>query len=86
MVALLLAARDAVRRLKAKAPLAEPVRVVIAHGRYTLAETLTFTADDSGTENCPIVYEAAPGAQPGDLRRPGGDGLEGTWRGNLEGH
>jgi hypothetical protein len=58
------AARDAVRRLKAKAPLAEPVRVVIAGGRYTLAETLVFTADDGGTEKCPVVYEAAPGAQP----------------------
>ena len=58
------AARDAVRRLKAKGPLAEPVRVVIAEGRYTLAETLTFTADDGGTEKCPVVYEAAPGAQP----------------------
>ena len=48
------AARDAVRRLNAKGPLAEPVRVVIAEGRYTLAETLTFTADDSGTEKCPV--------------------------------
>ena len=58
------AARDAVRRLKAKGPLGEPVRVVIAEGRYTLGEALTFTADDGGTEKCPIVYEAAPGAQP----------------------
>jgi hypothetical protein len=63
-LASLSAARDAVRRFKTKAPLAEPVRVVIAEGRYTLAETLTFTADDGGTEKCPVVYEAAPGAQP----------------------
>jgi hypothetical protein len=58
------AARDAVRRLKAKAPLAEPVRVVLAEGRYTLVQTLTFTADDGGTEKYPVVYEAAAGAQP----------------------
>jgi hypothetical protein len=58
------AARDAVRRWKARAPLAEPVRVVIAEGRYTLGEPLTFTPDDGGTEQCPVVYEAAPGAHP----------------------
>jgi hypothetical protein len=58
------AARDAVRRLKAKGPLVEPVRVVIAAGRYALSETLTFTAEDGGTEKCPVVYEAAPDARP----------------------
>jgi hypothetical protein len=58
------AARDAVRRLKAMGPLVEPVRIVIAEGQYTLAETLVFTADDGGTEKCPVIYEAAPGAQP----------------------
>ena len=52
------------RRLQAKAPLREPVRVVVADGRYTLPETLTFSPDDSGSENCPIVYQAAPGASP----------------------
>ena len=62
-VASLPAARDAVRRFKAKAPLAEPVRVLIAEGRYTLEETLTLTADDGGTEKCPVVYEAAPAAR-----------------------
>ena len=57
-------ARDAVRRLKAKTPLNEPVHVVIADGRYAIQETVTFTPDDSGTENCPITYAAAPGARP----------------------
>ena len=57
-------ARDAVRRLKAQSPLREPVRVVVADGHYAMQGTLTFTPDDSGTENCPIVYEAAPGAGP----------------------
>jgi len=55
-------ARDAVRRLKTKGPLSESVHVLLADGRYTLKDTLTFTPEDSGTEKCPIVYEAAPGA------------------------
>ncbi|HID07454.1 MAG TPA: right-handed parallel beta-helix repeat-containing protein, partial [Armatimonadetes bacterium] len=57
-------ARDAVRRLKAKQGLTKPVRVIIADGKYTLTEPLTFTPEDSGTERCPISYEAAPGAKP----------------------
>jgi hypothetical protein len=63
-LASLAGARDAVRRLKTKSPLSEPMHVVIADGRYTLPETLTFAPDDSGTENCPISYEGAPGARP----------------------
>jgi len=63
-LASLAGARDALRRLRAKGPLGEPVRVVIADGRYALAETLTFTPDDNGAEKYPIIYEAAPGAAP----------------------
>jgi hypothetical protein len=63
-LASLAGARDAVRRLKAKSPLTEPVRVVVAEGRYTLNETLTLTPDDSGAEERPISFEAAPGAKP----------------------
>lgn len=63
-LASLAAARDAVRRLKATTPLTEPVRVVIADGRYVLNEPLTFTSDDSGTDKFPIAYEAAPDANP----------------------
>src|SRR5512137_807023 len=62
-LASLAGARDAVRGLKTKSPLSEPVHVVIADGRYALPETLTFAPDDSGTENCPISYEGAPGAR-----------------------
>jgi len=57
-------ARDAVRRLKAAGPLTEAVRILVADGTYALAETLTFSPEDSGTEAAPITYEAAPGAQP----------------------
>lgn len=63
-LASLAGARDAVRRWKAKLPLNEAVHVVIAEGRYQLQEPLIFTPADSGTENSPITYAAAPGAQP----------------------
>jgi hypothetical protein len=57
-------ARDAVRRLKAQAPLTEPVRVLFADGVYPVRGPVAFTPEDSGTEACPITYEAAPGATP----------------------
>ena len=63
-VASLQGARDAVRRLKAKGPLAEPVRVLVAAGTYPLTETLVLTPEDSGTEKCPIAYEGAAEAGP----------------------
>ena len=63
-LATLAAARDAVRKLKARGPLTEPVRIVVAQGVYSLPETLVLTPADSGTPTCPISYEAAPGATP----------------------
>jgi hypothetical protein len=57
-------ARDAVRALKARGPLTEPVRVSIADGTYPMVEPVQFTPADSGTAECPITYEAAPGAKP----------------------
>ena len=49
------AARDAIRALKAKGPLAEPVRVVVADGVYRMSEPLVFTPEDSGTEKSPVT-------------------------------
>ncbi len=63
-IASLAGARDAVRRLKSQGPLTEPVRVVVADGTYTLTEPFVLTTRDSGTEKCPITYEAAAGAKP----------------------
>ena len=63
-LASLAGARDAIRTMKGSEPLAAPVRVLFADGVYPMLETVTFTADDSGTETCPITYEAAPGAKP----------------------
>ncbi len=62
-LASLAGARDAVRRLKAGG-LPEPVTVLIADGTYTLSEPVVFEPADSGNENCPITYRAAPGARP----------------------
>ncbi len=58
------AARDAVRELKAKAPLTEPVHVEIAAGVYTMTKPLVLSAEDSGLDDAPVIYEAAPGARP----------------------
>jgi len=63
-VASLTGARDAVRRLRAEGPLKEPVRVIVADGTYSLSGPLIFTPQDSGTERCPVSYQAAPGARP----------------------
>ena len=57
-------ARDAVRRLKAQGALSEAVYIVIGTGRYVMAEPVVFTAADSGTQQCPVIYEAAKGAKP----------------------
>ena len=57
-------ARDAVRELKEKGPLEGAVRVIIEKGTYFLSEPILFTPRDSGIEDAPVVYEAAPGARP----------------------
>ncbi|MDZ7617912.1 MAG: hypothetical protein U1E05_12985, partial [Patescibacteria group bacterium] len=80
-------ARDAVRALKSKQPLATPVRVLFADGVYPALETVTFTVEDSGTEACPITYEAAPGAKPifSGGKRIGGfqPGEGGVWQARI---
>jgi len=87
-------ARDAIRQLKAQGPLKEAVRVIVAGGKYNLAEPFTLTPADSGTREYPITYEVAAkavfsggrkitGFKPG----PGGiwqakvpDAAAGKWR------
>ena len=77
-------ARDAVRALKAKGPLAGAVRVKIAGGLYLLAEPVTFTPADSGTPTSPVIYEASPGERPifsGGVAIGGFEaGADGLWR------
>ena len=57
-------ARDAIRNMKRSGPLTGPIRVLIAPGAYPMAQTLMFTAEDSGTEGSGISYEAASSAKP----------------------
>ncbi|MBI3921960.1 MAG: right-handed parallel beta-helix repeat-containing protein [Armatimonadetes bacterium] len=71
-------ARDAVRKLKSRGALTEPVHVVIGGGKYSFTDPITFTPEDCGTERCPVVYEAALGAKP---VFSGGRGLTGFKRG-----
>jgi len=63
-LASLTGARDAVRRLRAAAPPAKPIRVLIRGGTYRVDEPIMFTTDDSGTQEAPIAYEAWPGEKP----------------------
>ena len=49
-------AQQAVRELKQRGPLTEPVTVYLSEGVYPISEALKFTPEDSGTETCPITY------------------------------
>ena len=58
-------ARDRVRDIKTKAGgLTKPVTVVLRGGVYAQSEAIVFTPADSGTEACPITYQAYPGESP----------------------
>ncbi len=54
-------ARDAVRELKAGQALKNPITVAIRGGKYYFEETLRFTAEDSGSREFPIRYQAYVG-------------------------
>ena len=55
-------ARDAIRAAKQKGDRG-PFSVQLAGGFYPLAETLEFSAQDSGTKDAPIVWHSAPNEQ-----------------------
>ena len=48
-------ARDAIRALKLDGGLKSPVTVYLRGGTYEISEPFILTAEDSGTEACPIV-------------------------------
>jgi len=58
-------ARDLIREIKA-APggLTGPVTVMLRAGVHSQARRLVFTAADSGTEACPVTYQAHPNERP----------------------
>ena len=59
-------ARDAVRALKRKqgGRLGAPVTVFLHGGTYELPEPLSFTPEDSGTDQAPVTYAAYESEQP----------------------
>ncbi len=63
-LASLAGARDAVRKLRATAPLSKPIRVLVRGGVYRVDGPIVFTSEDSGTKKTPITYEAWPGEKP----------------------
>jgi hypothetical protein len=54
-------ARDAVRELRKTQTPERTIRVELRGGTYYLENTLEFGPEDSGTEQAPVVYAAAPG-------------------------
>jgi len=73
----ILRARDVVRELKMRGPLATPVEVIIHGGTYFLPETILLTPQDSGTDQAPVVYRAADGET---VVLSGGERVAGPWR------
>jgi len=86
-LATLLGARNAIRKRKQPGPLQEPVRVVVAAGRYEIRAPLELDPEDSGTASAPISYEAAKGARPifsgGQVIRGWRPGSNGVWCAQL---
>lgn len=54
-------ARDEIRQLKLKTRRGERVTVVIRGGMYRVTQTLRLSAEDSGTDQFPVIWQAAPG-------------------------
>jgi hypothetical protein len=57
-------ARDVLREHRAADKLRGPVTVYVRGGRYTLRETLSLEACDSGTPAAPVTFRALPGERP----------------------
>ncbi|TWU41129.1 right-handed parallel beta-helix repeat-containing protein [Novipirellula artificiosorum] len=64
-LASLAAAQQRVRTLRQQQPNRQsPIVVELAEGTYFLEEPLAFSAEDSGTPQSPVIYQAAKGARP----------------------
>ncbi|MEO6435788.1 MAG: right-handed parallel beta-helix repeat-containing protein [Tepidisphaeraceae bacterium] len=73
-------ARDEIRKLKRDRPLREPVRVILHVGTHVRGDTLELSAEDSGTAEFPVIWEAAAYE---DVRLTGGPTLPVTAFGPL---
>ena len=61
-LATLAAARDRARELRRAG--GGPVTIVLRGGVYHLDSPLVLTPEDSGTEECPVIWQAYPGEKP----------------------
>jgi hypothetical protein len=58
-------AREELRSLRKSGSVPAGSSVVLVHGgEYTVKQTFQLTAEDSGTEQVPVIYRAAPGELP----------------------
>ena len=87
-LASLVGARDAIRKLKGKGSLDQPVRVCFAAGTYPMSGPVDFGPGDSGSATAPVSYEALSGARPVLTcgRAIGGwhAGTDGVWTANVQ--
>ncbi len=82
-------ARNAIRKLRAKAPRPEPITVLIQAGTYAMQRPFDLAPDDGGSQTAPIVYRAA---RRGTAVFTGGKpitgwtrGMDGTWSAPIPG-
>lgn len=57
-------ARNAIREMKKKGEIKQPITVMVLEGTYYLPETFTLKPEDSGTASCTITYTAYPSHSP----------------------
>ncbi len=69
-------ARDAIRLIKTRGELTQPVTVYIRGGLYELDEPIVFTPEDSGTKDYPVTYAAYKDEVP---VISGGRKITGSW-------
>jgi len=54
-------AKNAARKIRSAG---DTVKVLFESGRYEISRPVVFSAEDSGSTNAQIIYQAAPGAKP----------------------
>ena len=81
------AAMTRLRTRRSSGVLQGPVHVILADGTYPMDEVLHLSAEDSGTADAPVSFEAAPGARPilsGGIRVTGFEPAEnGLWQASI---
>lgn len=70
-------AREIIRATRQAGQLLSPVTVYLRGGTYDLSESFVLTAEDSGTEKCPITYCAYKNEKP---VISGGKEIKGQWK------